>query len=182
MARGAVEMGRPPSPKKQKQLAVALPLETRNYLTLAANHSGHSVAEEIRRRIDQTIRWQSDAPTLELLEGVVNLAAMLREDFGYEWHRSPIAHEAFVVAVNQRLAGYTPPPREGPAASSDLFALSKEPPETIGRLRERDDWQRNRYPLLLEALERRGKSLKRVLAAGLKARKANESDTRKGKG
>ncbi len=162
-------MGRPPLEKKQRQLAVALPEETRSHLEKAAAASGQSIAEEIRRRIDTTIASEAiDPVTRELRDGLLNIAALLRSDFAADWHTSWWAHKAFVAAIIQRLAEYQPPERQS-AAVNALF----DPPETIGRLRERDDRRTHDYPQLKAAQQRKGR---RLSARHIKAKRGDDND------
>ena len=51
-------MGRPRLENKQQQLTVALPPETRIHLTETARAEGHSIAEEVRQRLNKTIEWE----------------------------------------------------------------------------------------------------------------------------
>jgi hypothetical protein len=150
------EMGRPPLEKKQQQFTVALPPEVRSRLEAAAKAAGHSVAEEIRRRIDQTIsREKIDPATLELLRGIENLAARLREDFGVEWFLDSRIHHAFSVAVAERLAAYKPASVEPRIAATGLgFVESPESLDLIGRMRERDDRRFTPYVILKQRIKR----------------------------
>jgi len=152
-------MGRPSSDKKQRQLAVALPTDVRERLEAAANVAGHSLAEEVRQRVARTLHWDSfDPVTIELLEGLENLAALLRVDFGTEWYADPRAHQAFVTAVNQRLAAYSPPSTaqfEPPTVLS--LVDPDDPPDTIGRMRERDDQRLSTYDHLIEIQNRKAR-------------------------
>lgn len=64
-------MGRPKS-KKQKQIAVSMTQELRGILQKAADQAGHSLAEEVRRRLwssfggQEAVRyekaWNEQAP------------------------------------------------------------------------------------------------------------------------
>jgi hypothetical protein len=107
-------------------------------------HSERGLSDEIRDRLERTFKEDAiDAVTRELRDGLTNIAANLALDFGAQWHASPRAHEAFAAAIAQRVAAYAPPPRDGVGAS-DLFGPA-DPPETIGRLRERDDQRTHGY-------------------------------------
>jgi hypothetical protein len=115
---------------------------------------GGSLSDEIRERLKRTFTEDDLATaTRELRDALVHLAAKLRADYGNrEWWESAYAHEAFVAAVMQRLAEYAPtPPSQKGGAVSDLF----DPPDMIGRLRERDDRREHSYPQLEAAQKRR---------------------------
>jgi hypothetical protein len=123
--------------------------------------SDRGVSDQIRERLERTFAEDDlDSVTRELRDGLVRLAARLRSDFGSDWHASPWAHKAFVAAIVQRLAGYAPPERPSLAVDA-LF----DPPETIGRLRERDDQRAHDYPQL-KALQQRemARLMKRAIA------------------
>jgi hypothetical protein len=104
--------------------------------------SDRGVSDEIRDRLQRTFQEDSvDPVTRELRDGLVNVAKMLRLDFGEEWYSSPPAYEAFTAAVVQRLARYKPtqpsaPPSEAPDRIRPDYL---QEPTIIGKLRETDD-------------------------------------------
>jgi hypothetical protein len=107
---------------------------------------GRSLSDEIRDRLDRTFKEDAiDPVTRELREGLVHIAAKLREDYGTEWHASSRAREAFSAAIVQRLQGYGYFAKKG--AAEELFEPNG-PPEIIGRIRENDDRHLHSYPLL----------------------------------
>lgn len=114
------------------------------------------VSDQIRERLERTFAEDDlDATTRELREFIASIASVLRADFGCEWHEYPRVHQAFSAAVAQRIAAYKPPARELPVAASDLLYFGPDDaPETIGRMRERDDRRAHAYPKL-EAAEKR---------------------------
>jgi hypothetical protein len=170
-------MGRPPLEKKQQQLTVALPPEVRIHLDAAAKAGDRSIAEEVRRRLDKTIQSdRRDPVTTELIEGLEHIAALLRLDFDREWYENARAHEAFVTALNQRLAGYAPPPLEGSAAVDLGLVGPTDPPETIGRMRERDDQRLSGYRYLHETQERATRRRMARFAKSIKAKKGKDND------
>jgi hypothetical protein len=131
--------------KRGVHTAVVLPPEVLDQL----RKSERAVSEEIRRRIARTFEQDAADPVMrELCNGISRIADKLRQDFGADWHASPRAHQAFVAAVAQRIAQYTPPTGTESAARSDLVGTVgvDDPPETIGRLRERDDRRRHQLP------------------------------------
>ncbi len=131
--------------------AVVLSPEVRDKL----KQSERGLSEEIRERIDRTFKYDEvDPVTRELVEGLINIAALLRIDFGAEWHAWPRAYEAFAAAVAQRLAGYTPPPGVMTSAASEMLS-SDDLPETVGRMRERDDGRARVYQHLAAAQKRK---------------------------
>lgn len=141
-------MGRPPLDKKQRQLPVALPPDIRAQLKSLSAQAGHSLAEEIRRRIERTIREDAmDGVTRELRDGVVNIAAALHRDYKAKWHASPSARQALSAAIAQRLDGYAYLAKKRPTADEELLA-PRGSPEDVGRLRETEDRHLNTYPFL----------------------------------
>jgi hypothetical protein len=167
-------MGRPPVAERLKQVSVALPAETRSLLEAAASAGRHSVAEEIRARLERTFKEDSaDAPTRELQLGIANIAALLREPSGADWWTSSAGHHAFSAAVAERLAGYAPPPPPAPSPSAfDLFASSGlfGDPETVGRVREHDDRGAHAYPILTETLARKSKQRTHSMARAIRGK------------
>jgi hypothetical protein len=141
-------MGRPPLDKKQRQLPVALSSDLRAHLESLSAAAGHSLAEEIRRRIERTIKEdEMDPVTRELWDGLIHIAAKLREDYKAQWYESSKAREAFSTAMVRRLEGYAYLEKKSPSADERLFAPSG-PAEDIGRVRETEDRHLHRYPIL----------------------------------
>jgi hypothetical protein len=122
--------------------------------------TGRGLSDEIRERLDRTFKYdQVDPITRELVEGIINIAALLRLDFETEWHAWPPPFEAFMEAIKQRAAEYAPPldiPGD-PGAAMEM--LREESPETIGRMRERDDRRAHAYKHLAEAQKRKSVSV-----------------------
>jgi hypothetical protein len=131
---------------------------------------GQSLSDEIRDRLNRTFKEDAiDPVTRELRDGLVHIAAKLREDYGTEWHTSASAHEAFSAAIVQRLQGYRHLANKG--AAEELFEPGG-PPEVIGRIRESDDQHLHSYPLLNSlARERPPKSRRPVPARFKKGRR-----------
>jgi hypothetical protein len=130
--------------------AVVLSAEVRDKL----KQSERGLSEEIRERIERTFKYDEvDPVTRELVEGLINMAALLRIDFGAEWHAWPSAYKAFAAAAAQRLVGYAPPPGIMTDAASEM--LTENDPETVGRMRERDDRRARVYQHLAAAQKRK---------------------------
>lgn len=157
-----------PEKEKRKQLAVALSAERRNQLEAISAEAGHSVAEEIRQRLERTFQDDAvEAVTRELCEGIVNIAAQIRLDFGVEWHFVPRSHETFATAIAERIAAYAPPQSYAGAVTDLLTFVPDGAPETIGRLRERDDRRAHSYEHLSARQQRRaGRFERRVTKHG----------------
>jgi hypothetical protein len=124
-------MGRPPLDKKQRQLAIALRPEIRNWVEGAASAAGHSLAEEIRQRLERTFAEDGvDKPTRELVEAVKWIAEEVNRQSEVEsWSVVPRAHEALAAALQTWMNLITPPSRG--AVSDDLFGPGDPP--TLGR-------------------------------------------------
>jgi hypothetical protein len=132
---------------------------------------GRGLSDEIRDRLERTFREDAiDPVTRELRDGLLSIAALLRSDFAADWHASPWAYKAFAAAIVQRLAEYEPPARPPSPSVDALF----DPPETIGRLRERDDQRAHDYPQLKASKQR--KTARLLSARHLKAKKEREHD------
>jgi hypothetical protein len=118
--------------------------------------SEHGLSDEIRERLERTFKYdQVDPITRELVEGIINIAALLRLDFETEWHAWPPPFEAFMEAIKQRAAEYAPPLDIPGDPGAAIEMLREESPETIGRMRERDDRRAHAYKHLAEAQKRR---------------------------
>jgi hypothetical protein len=113
--------------------------------------SERGLSDEIRERLERTFKYDAvDPVTRELLEGLINIAALLRVDFRAEWHSWPGAYRAFAAAVAQRLSAYAP----GPGMLVDPeSAIQEDELEIIGRMRERDDLRAHAYRHLTAALK-----------------------------
>jgi hypothetical protein len=139
------------------------------------------LSDEIRDRLERTFKEDAlDASTRELRDALVNIAAKLRVDYyGREWHQMPQAHDAFVAAIIERLREYAPPPHEsgptGLVGASALFGLG-EPPEIIGKIRERDDRREHSYPQLEAAQSRRSEGKRAALAQALRAKRGKTNE------
>jgi hypothetical protein len=115
---------------------------------------GQSLPNAIRDRLDRTFKEDVvDPVTREIREQLVGLAELVRLDYGTDWHTSPRAHAAFAAGVAQLIADFTPEFSGG--ASDLLFWGPDDPPETIGRLRARDEQRRKAYPMLEKAVNKR---------------------------
>jgi plasmid stability protein len=127
------DMGRPPMEKKQRQLAVALPADVRSDLEKAAAAAGHSIAEEIRKRINITLENEKiDPATQELATDIMQLAEWISREKRFSWHSHPKAHEAFVEAIKEWLAELKPKRNDPVALPSDLM-WGNDDPSTLGR-------------------------------------------------
>jgi hypothetical protein len=134
---------------------------------------GRGLSDEIRERLERTFKEDAiDPVTRELRGGLLTIAARLRADYGAEWHASWYAHQAFTAAIKQRLAGYEPPEPPPSAAVADLF----EPPDTVGRLRERDDQRAQSYPHLEGAQKRHSTRRMARAARHMKATRENDHE------
>ena len=97
-------MGRPPLQNKQRQIAVALPPDLRERLEKAASASQHSIAMEIRQRLEQTFSAESvDKATRELVFTIEDIAELVRTQTGRGWHGHHHAWWIFWHAINALL-------------------------------------------------------------------------------
>jgi len=147
-----------PAGKRGVHTAVVLPPDVLEQL----RKSERGVSEEIRERINRTFSDDAiDPVTRELRDGLVNIAARLRGDFGEEWHASPRVFREFAAAVAQRLSAYEPP-ATAPTDIPDSVAGVVPPDEWagwLGKVRERDDQAAHDYPQLKKAQDRRFASI-----------------------
>jgi hypothetical protein len=140
------------------------------------NAPDRGLSDQIRERLLRTFADDDlDAATRELCEFVVNIAAKLRADFGCEWHYAPRAHEAFAAAVADRIGIYKPPLTGG---ASDLvyWGPTNDPPDVLGRLRERDDRRTHDYPSLRAAEERTAKRRRTALPHHIRSKQGKDHE------
>jgi plasmid stability protein len=157
-------MGRGPS---KRQMGVGLPEDLRARLEVASAAAGHSVAEEIRRRVERTfIEDALDPPLRALIDDIVELAELVRLDVAGAWHTDPGAHAAFRSAVLALIGERSPDGVPTFGAVRDLFGagISKsDDPDTIGRalVRHHDRIKAEREKYRQELLDRqKGKGAK----------------------
>jgi hypothetical protein len=94
-----------PRGSRQKQLAVALPEDIRARVEAAAGQSGHSLAEEIRQRLERTVEDDAiDPETRKLMEAVELLAQLVKIQTGHSWFDHPAATSVMKHAIDARLA------------------------------------------------------------------------------
>ena len=123
-------MGRPPKENKQQRFTVALPPEVRSQLEEAAATIGHSIGEEIRRRIGLSLDVEAyDKPTRDLAATVMWIAEDVARQSGENWHANRKANEALAAALQEYLELLKPPFSGG---VSDLFG--PDDPATLGRV------------------------------------------------
>jgi hypothetical protein len=105
-------MGRPPLENKQRQIAVALPPDLRARLQKAATGSEHSVAMEIRQRLEQTFAAErADKATRELLFIIQDIAELIRTQTGCGWSIDQNAWDIFARAIEALLRRVRPSER-----------------------------------------------------------------------
>jgi hypothetical protein len=131
------------------------------------------LSDEIRDRLERTFALDEDTQTREVIDFIINMARSVAADYGAAWHTSPKAHKQFVTALNERLDAYAPPDEQ--QASADLFGPT-EPPEIMGRIRERDDRRQHHYPHLQEALKRLSAERMSAVVGYAKAKKGEKHE------
>jgi|SRR5271165_256567 len=118
----------------RRQLGVALDDELRERLAAAAEAKGHSIAEEVRQRVQQTFDAEAfDRPTRDLMRAIGGFAVLVRLQTNHTWHSHPAANRVMRYAITARHARLQPKgeavfaPNELPAsrlvASDDLEAM-----------------------------------------------------------
>jgi hypothetical protein len=128
-----------------KQFKVALPDDLRSRLEKAAERSGRSIADEIRKRVEKSFDTDAaEGPTEALAAAVPELATLVRSDTGSDWHTDPASHCIFGNALAARLQRLRPDgdqkfdetklPKHRLVASSD--------PEAIGLAIEAMEFQK----------------------------------------
>src|SRR5258708_2178379 len=129
-----------------KQLKVSLPDDLRIKLEEASAAADHSLAEEIRVRLERTFATDAtifalDPKTRWLSDFVIRFAAEVKRETGAAWHEHLLAHGAFKSGLIARLIRLLDP-KDWPA----LPPLARTPitsndPATIGETLEYVDWR-----------------------------------------
>jgi hypothetical protein len=122
----------------KQQVPIGLGPEMRTRLETAANAAGHSIAEEVRARIERSFVADDRSPALRtLLRDLVDVADLVRADTGGDWDKNAASHATFKAALLALLAHYEP---EGPAtfgAVRDIFGAKvlgeDDDPASVGR-------------------------------------------------
>jgi hypothetical protein len=125
---------------RRAQMGVALDDAIRAHLDRAAEAAGHSVAEEIRRRLESTIKDDARSPELQaLLSDIEFLARLVMDDTDLDCSRHPIAFEIFKAGIIALLDQHKPEDdgdlRSMSRMTSGVSRLSdSDDPGTIGRV------------------------------------------------
>lgn len=92
---------------KQKQLNVGLSDMTRNRLEIAAAEAGHSVAEEVRQRLEKSLHEDTmRVDVLQLEAEIRELVGLVEMQCGHRWNEHPATAEVLRLAIDARLARY----------------------------------------------------------------------------
>jgi hypothetical protein len=94
-------VAREASKQLKRQMGVALPDDLKAQLEQTAREAGHSIAEEIRQRLEASFAVTSSVPprTLELVRTIATLDAVLMRATGRKWHEHPAAFSVFEQAI-----------------------------------------------------------------------------------
>jgi hypothetical protein len=108
LVQDGLKMVRHPSGEK-RQIPIAFSGMQRERLEVAAKQNGHSLAEEVRRRLERTFDQDDlDAPTRKLIAAIESLTTLVRLQTNYDWHAHAGAHRVLRHAINARLARLKP--------------------------------------------------------------------------
>ena len=110
------------------QYKIVLGEELRGKLNAVAAASGESVANEIRARLEESLRLELeyDATTRGLAVDVMNLATVVRTHIGQPWHVSADARAVLRGAILQLFAAFEP------GASPKVTWAAASKPEIVG--------------------------------------------------
>jgi hypothetical protein len=98
-------MGREPA----KKVGVALGEALRAELEASAKTRGHSLASEIRRRLEESYNYDAaDRQTRDLMDSVLQFATLVKLQTGHDWHSHPAATRVMRYAITGRLARLKP--------------------------------------------------------------------------
>jgi hypothetical protein len=127
-----------------KQLKISLTDDLRRHLEAVSAAAGHSLAEEIRRRLERTlVQDGSDPETAELLAAIATFANHVKRETGHAWHRHAGSHEALRRAIGGRLRRLKPEGsavfRSGGLPDRRTVTVNTHDPVTMGHLIEMFD-------------------------------------------
>ena len=148
----------------KKQMGVALGDALKAELEVGATAHGHSVASEIRRRLDEGYEYDTaEKPTRALADMILHLATLVRLQTGQDWHSHPAANRVMRYAITAHLARLKPP---GDAAfkanelpSARLVTPGTDDPESMGLALEHVAFS---YPLKKTTAEERQASFEKT--------------------
>ncbi len=94
---------------EMRQLKISLTDDLRRQLAKVSAAAGHSLALEIRRRLERTLEQDgSDPQTSELMAAIHSFAALVNRETGHAWHTHAGANEAFRRAIDLRVSRRKP--------------------------------------------------------------------------
>jgi hypothetical protein len=108
----------------KKQLNVALSDSVRAQLEAASKEAGHSIAEEVRQRLERSFFGDGpvDQKTRDLAAAVSRFARLLEHDRGLPWHADPTTHAALGELISIWLQDHPPTRR----MTSQVFRSAKK--------------------------------------------------------
>jgi hypothetical protein len=87
--------------RQQFQMGVGFTPEMRERLQRAADAAGHSVAEEIRRRLERTFAQRTTPTRLRLLvDAITRFAGMIKDRTGKDWSSDPSAATLLLQTIS----------------------------------------------------------------------------------
>ena len=93
-----------PRGSQQKQIGVALADAVRARVEAAANKAGHSIAEEIRQRLERTfVDDDVDPETQRMMNAIRFLAVLIKIQTGQNWYSNPAATSVMRHAIDALL-------------------------------------------------------------------------------
>jgi hypothetical protein len=118
------------------------PEDVRAQVEAAANNAGHSIAEEIRRRLERTFRHDAiDPKTCELTDAVALLAHLVKLQTGHTWFDHQAAASVLKHAIDTRLARVKGgdgkavfDPSELPSTENRYLAVQSDDPQVVGSI------------------------------------------------
>jgi len=116
---------------QSQQLKFLLSENLRLKLDRASQKSGHSLAEEIRNRLEDSFEFETDPRTFELIQDLVLLAHEVKVDIGDNWHANERSRAVFAATIADQIQSYRA--RSEPFKKDTAPDASEAPETTIGR-------------------------------------------------
>jgi hypothetical protein len=118
-----------------KQIKVSLPDDVRAVIEKASAEAGHSLSEEIRRRLEQTLKENAyDSETRKLMAAVHRFAVLVKLQTNHRWQDHPAANRVMRQAITARLARLKPggEPLFSPDELPSARLVTGDDPEAMG--------------------------------------------------
>jgi hypothetical protein len=147
----------------KRQMGVALPADLRQKLEAASEAADHSIAEEIRVRLERS--FEGDQQTRIMADAVALIAAEVEKETGAVWHKHAGSWEMFAEALVTRLDLFKKPSGTTKFGDRPHQSVPENDPKFLGRwsaiqLAENSGWTNSSDRAAMEQGYRQMKELR----------------------